>query len=349
MKKRLLQGVLVALLAAMALPARAQVLSIPVSKLSPIVWLPLPITWKCVHADGHACTSAELANPSWYKQVFLTSAGFTEADRGAFWSEFDRMVAMMTTNAGNVWSVQEKDRLLFIGYFTPGGALGAPDAAFGALVAQHPVRGYATSLSQAAVYAKIASGGGQRDPRPAAVHRRRAVQHVPDAGDGERGAAVVREQGVRRGQVHARRPQRARLVHPDARAGARRAQLSRRVRRGRLRQPQHPLDRCRHAAGAVRLDLGRLHQRHLRPDRDVRLQHQRDPRRQRQRQHLARRLADDGLHARLGQRLLPVGGRHVLRPRHLPHDRRQPDERQPRAARAGRRRSTFSTRRRSSA
>lgn len=155
MKKRLLQWALAALVATTAVSAHAQVLASPITiRLPPIWWL--PVTWKCVHANGQSCATGELTNP-WYKQVFLTSAGFADAERNDFWSEFDRIVAFMTgPSAGNAWSVQERDRLLFVGYFVPGGALGAPDAAFGALIAQHPIRGYATSLSQAAVYAKIA-------------------------------------------------------------------------------------------------------------------------------------------------------------------------------------------------
>ncbi|HXU72227.1 MAG TPA: hypothetical protein VN947_23045 [Polyangia bacterium] len=152
LKKRLLQWALVALVATMSLPARAQLLSPITIKLPPIAWLPL--NWKCVHANGASCASSELTNP-WYKQVFITSTGFADSERNDFFSEFDRIVGMMTT-AGSVWSTQMKDRLLFIGYFTPGGALGTPQAAFGGLVAKHPIRGYATSLSQAAVYAKIA-------------------------------------------------------------------------------------------------------------------------------------------------------------------------------------------------
>ena len=155
MKKRLLQWALAALfVATMVSPAHAQVVRAGSIQLPPIWWL--PPTWKCVHASGQACASGELQNP-WFKQVFITSAGFSSAEVWDFWSEFDRIVGMMTgPDAGSVWSVQQRDRLLFVGYFTPGGPLGAPDAAFGALVAKHPIRGYATSLSQAAVYAKIA-------------------------------------------------------------------------------------------------------------------------------------------------------------------------------------------------
>ena len=47
--------------------------------------------------------------------------------------------------------------MLYIGYFIAGGQLGAADAVFGGKVAQHPIRGYALSLSQSAVYSQIDS------------------------------------------------------------------------------------------------------------------------------------------------------------------------------------------------
>jgi hypothetical protein len=123
----------------------------------PISILPFQLlTWKCVHASGAACTTAEMANP-YYKQIFITSSGFADADRDAFWTDFDKTVALMTqaSSAGTSWSVTRASQLLFIGYFIPGGPLGSPTATFGGMVAQHPIRGYALSLSQNAVYSQI--------------------------------------------------------------------------------------------------------------------------------------------------------------------------------------------------
>jgi hypothetical protein len=159
-KKRLLQWALLALVGTCALGTTAQaqvVVRTPITLGTPIRWFPFPlvVTSKCVHFDGRACTSGELANP-WYKQVFVSSSGFAEAERSAFWSEFDRIVGFMT-NGGGVWSTQYRDRLLFVGYFVPGGALGSETAAYGGKIAQHPIRGFATSLSQQAVYDKIAA------------------------------------------------------------------------------------------------------------------------------------------------------------------------------------------------
>jgi hypothetical protein len=156
-------GVAALVLGAVALggsgAARAQAtgLSSSTITLATYDWWWWPVVWKCKHANGQSCTSTEMANP-WFKQVFITSTGFAESERNDFWAEFDRIIGFMTgPDAGSVWSVQQRDRLLFVGYFVPGGALGAADAAFGGQIAQHPIRGYATSLQQDAVYAKIAA------------------------------------------------------------------------------------------------------------------------------------------------------------------------------------------------
>lgn len=115
-----------------------------------------PVTWKCVHSDGRACSTAELAN-GWYKQLLVLPSGFEEADRDAFWSEFDKTVSLVSSpgTAGTSWTVQRANQILYVGYFVAGGPLGTDSAAFGGKVAAHPIRGYATSLSQSAVYSSI--------------------------------------------------------------------------------------------------------------------------------------------------------------------------------------------------
>jgi hypothetical protein len=147
-----LQWAVAALLAmATVTSARAQSVVVPITIGS---WWWWPVTWKCVHADGTSCAAGDLTN-GWFKQVFITSTGFEEPERNDFWNEFDRIVGFMS-NGGGVWSTQERDRMIFVGYFTPGGPLGSDGAAFGGKIAVHPIRGYATSLSQQAVYDKIA-------------------------------------------------------------------------------------------------------------------------------------------------------------------------------------------------
>jgi hypothetical protein len=109
---------------------------------------------KCEHYDHSLCNGNELHN-GYFKQVFITSSGFADSERDVFFSEFDRIIDFMT-NAGSVWSTQYKTRILFVAYFVPGGPINDPSAAFGGKVARHPIRGYALSLSQQAVYDKIA-------------------------------------------------------------------------------------------------------------------------------------------------------------------------------------------------
>src|SRR4051812_46660422 len=77
--------------------------------------------WKCVHASGAACTSAELAN-SYYRQVLILPSGFGQADQATFFAEFDKTVATMSdpAKAGSSWTVQKKNQLLYIGWLVAG-------------------------------------------------------------------------------------------------------------------------------------------------------------------------------------------------------------------------------------
>lgn len=116
-------------------------------------WTVFQPTWLCEHWDGTACTSAELGN-SWYRQVVMVPTGYQEADRAQFWTDFHTIRGQMA-NAGTTWSTQKRGQILWIGYFIPGAALG-PSSNFGADIAPHPVRGLALTLSNQAVYDKIA-------------------------------------------------------------------------------------------------------------------------------------------------------------------------------------------------
>ncbi len=143
---------------ALALGALAPAASAQPLYVSPIIVVRppfFPVSNVCKHFDKRPCTAAELASP-WYKQVVLFSAGFQDSERDAFFTEFDRAIDQMTgAAAGSVWSVQKRDQLLFVGYFTGGGSLTSPTASFGAHVAIHPIRGYLLSMRNDDVYAKI--------------------------------------------------------------------------------------------------------------------------------------------------------------------------------------------------
>jgi len=160
-RKFLVSALLAATLAAAPRPSAADTGSTTVVKaattitLNPIwiYWLLYP-TWKCVHADGTSCTTAEMQNP-WYKQILFIPTGYQESDRVQFWNDFDTLRTQMT-NAGNAWSTQKKNQILWVGYFLPGNPLG-PTANFAADIEKHPVRGLALALNLGSVYNQVAS------------------------------------------------------------------------------------------------------------------------------------------------------------------------------------------------
>src|SRR5262249_17640584 len=134
--------------------ANASVIGAPIIILPTWFW-PYFVTSKCQFWDGTACTSADMANP-YFKQILILPSGFADSERADFWSEFGKIRKHMAT-AGNVWSTQYRRKILWVGYFVPGGPLNTPTANFGAAVLEHPVRGYALSLSQDQVRAKVSA------------------------------------------------------------------------------------------------------------------------------------------------------------------------------------------------
>ena len=153
-----MKKLLLALSLLLALPASAtetwQVGNVGVLGGGVVGFLNLP--WKCVHSNGHACSYSELSN-GYYKQVVILSSGYADSERDTFFADFDSTVSLMTSQAGTSWSETRAAQILYIAYFSGGGALGTPQAAFGAKVATHPIRGFALSLSQSSVYSKIDS------------------------------------------------------------------------------------------------------------------------------------------------------------------------------------------------
>lgn len=114
-----------------------------------------PPTRKCTNGDETACTFSSLSDSS-KKQVLVLSAGYTDANR--FWTDFDEVVKQMGGSvSGDSWSVKKKNQLRYVGYFTGGGATGAPDATFGAAVAPHPVRGFALTTDNKAIINMVES------------------------------------------------------------------------------------------------------------------------------------------------------------------------------------------------
>jgi hypothetical protein len=117
-------------------------------------WLQLLYpTSKCVRADGSACAAGDMTNAT-YKQIVILPTGYTSSDYSQYWDDFDT-VRNLVTHADQSWSTQYASRLIFVGYWLPGNPLG-PTANFGAYIGDHPVRGYALTLSNDAVYSKVA-------------------------------------------------------------------------------------------------------------------------------------------------------------------------------------------------
>lgn len=109
--------------------------------------------WECWRGDSRACSAADLADSA-FRQILVMPTGYAETEREAFWGDFELLVAD-ASNVGSVWSTQKKDRILYVGYFVGGGALGTPESTFGGAVLPHPVRDYALTLSLDAVIAKV--------------------------------------------------------------------------------------------------------------------------------------------------------------------------------------------------
>src|SRR5262249_30175823 len=109
--------------------ANASVIGAPIIILPTWFW-PYFVTSKCQFWDGTACTSADMANP-YFKQILILPSGFADSERADFWTEFDKIRNQMAT-AGNVWSTQYRHKILWVGYFVPGGPLNTPTANFGA-------------------------------------------------------------------------------------------------------------------------------------------------------------------------------------------------------------------------
>ncbi len=114
-----------------------------------------PPTRKCKNGDESYCSFSSLSDSS-KKQILVLSAGYTDINK--FWTDFDEMVTQMGGPAsGNSWSVQKKQQLRYVGYFTGGGATSTPTATFGAAVAPHPVRGFALTTDNKAIISMVES------------------------------------------------------------------------------------------------------------------------------------------------------------------------------------------------
>ena len=73
---------------------------------------------RCRTGEDRECTSADTSDPK-KRHIIVASAGFTDAQRGDFWKEFDAVRQALTGDgAGQAWSRQKRGQLLFFGVFT---------------------------------------------------------------------------------------------------------------------------------------------------------------------------------------------------------------------------------------
>jgi hypothetical protein len=154
-KKSLVGALVATFLASASPPAAADLSNVVYTPIQTINWsqfLTAP-KWKCRTGTGATCGKAHLANP-YYRQIVFMSSGYTDSEGWDFYKDFDIFIDKMGT-AGTVWSAQKKDRILYVGYFTGGGALNTPTAAFDGAVLAHPIRDYALSASNQKVISKI--------------------------------------------------------------------------------------------------------------------------------------------------------------------------------------------------
>ncbi len=168
MKSSLYSAAVVAVALGAATPAQAQSFNLfSNSNLTKVVsgivsgpiHIPVTVqhpTWRCEHYNHAVCASGDLTNKN-LKQVLILSAGFQTSESATFWSAFEQMIDEVSGSAaGSVWTVQKKNNIIYIGYFTGGDELGTAGAFAGAEVLMHPIRpGYGLTLTQDAVYDKI--------------------------------------------------------------------------------------------------------------------------------------------------------------------------------------------------
>ncbi len=131
------------------------------------------VNWShwCVKANGAACTSTELANPGTYRQILVFPTGYGQGDYNQFRSDVRSAVTHMGSSDPRLYGNRHGDRILFIGAWTPGGALGTPESLFKGRILNNPLRGMALSVDQDAVIEAVGTFRSDEMPslRPMSV------------------------------------------------------------------------------------------------------------------------------------------------------------------------------------
>ena len=108
--------------------------------------------WRCLRGDGQPCSRADLENSN-FRQILVLSTAYPEALANLYWQDFETLVKSLgSPRAGNAWSVQKRNRLLYVGHFTGGGTLGSRDASFDARIIQDPLGRPTLAIRNEALY-----------------------------------------------------------------------------------------------------------------------------------------------------------------------------------------------------
>lgn len=112
----------------------------------------------CRKWNTTSCSTGDWNNPQ-MKHIVVVPTGFGAADEATFFADFDRLIAEMSNAAGgtrSTFSVQHRDRIMFIADFRASEPLGS-NALFGGALAAHPsaARGTILVLRNDDVYSRM--------------------------------------------------------------------------------------------------------------------------------------------------------------------------------------------------
>jgi hypothetical protein len=118
--------------------------------------------WKCQWWDGRDCTSSDLSDPS-LRHILILSSAYPDGSGERFWSDFRLMIDRMSSDrALEAWSVQKRDRILYIGVHTGGGPLDSGTATFGAHIIEDPAGVPTLEVQHDEVYRFVEEAQAQR-------------------------------------------------------------------------------------------------------------------------------------------------------------------------------------------
>lgn len=132
-------------LAFAAIPSQAQV-NDDEEETAPQMW--------CFKGDGSNCMPEDLRNKT-LSQVLIFPTGYQKTEQIKFYDDFAKVISFMSNTDGSIYASVYKSKMIYIGFWMPGDALGGYGANFAAKIGKHPVRGNAVQLNSNDVYSTI--------------------------------------------------------------------------------------------------------------------------------------------------------------------------------------------------